>query len=232
MIHPDIRVIGFDADDTLWENETYFRRAEERFYAIMAEFGSEERLSQELYRVEVRNMPLYGFGIKAFMLSMVETTIKVSRGTAALETIEQIVQIGKSMLEAPVEMLPGVEEVLQRLSQRYRLVVATKGDLLDQERKLRKSGLAHYFHHVEIMSDKTVAEYGALLKHLDIAPHEFLMVGNSLKSDVLPVLEMGGYAVHVPFHTTWQHEMVDAPAASPRFAVVDNLIEIISHLVD
>jgi putative hydrolase of the HAD superfamily len=174
---------------------------------------------------------MYGYGIKGFMLSMVETALKVSDGKIGVEVIEKILQYGKEMLEKPVELLDGVKMVLDHLKANYRLVVATKGDLLDQERKLQKSGLESYFHHIEIMSEKRESDYSKLIKHLDIAPNAFLMVGNSVKSDILPVLNIGGHAIHVPFHTTWILEKVDIKITNPHFKQVEHISQILSYLI-
>src|SRR5687768_2605625 len=205
----NIKVIAFDADDTLWVNEPYFYETEEKFSALLEDYLPKHSVSQELFKTEMQNLPLYGYGIKAFMLSMVETALRISNKTMSVEIIEQAIQFGKELLEKPIELLEGVEEVLKSLKGKYRLVVATKGDLLDQERKLKKSGIEHYFHHIEIMSDKQEADYKKLIKHLDIKPEEFLMIGNSIKSDILPVLAIGGHGFHIPYHTTWAHERVD-----------------------
>ncbi|TBN00460.1 HAD family hydrolase [Hyunsoonleella flava] len=203
-----IKVIGFDADDTLWVNETYFRKAEEEFAKLLSEFETPNKIDQELFKMEIGNLPLYGYGVKAFTLSMVECALELSNYTISNEKIQKILNIGKNMLNEPVELLDGVEEVLEKLSKKYRLILATKGDLLDQERKLEKSGLTSYFHHIEVLSDKKEANYSKLLNHLDINPSEFLMIGNSLKSDILPLVNIEAKAIHVPFHTTWAHEMV------------------------
>ena len=206
--YQDIKVIGFDADDTLWVNETYFREAEEEFCNLMAEYETPNKTDQELFKMEMKNLPLYGYGVKAFALSMVEMALEISNHNVSQKTIHDILNIGKNMLEKPVEFLDGVEEVLKHLSKKYRLILATKGDLLDQERKLEKSGLTDYFHHIEVMSDKQDVNYSKLLNHLDIKPSEFLMIGNSLKSDILPLVHLKAHAIHVPFHTTWAHEQV------------------------
>ena len=206
--YQDIKVIGFDADDTLWVNETYFREAEEEFCNLMAEYETPNKTDQELFKMEMKNLPLYGYGVKAFALSMVEMALEISNHNVSQKTIHNILNIGKNMLEKPVELLDGVEEVLKHLSKKYRLILATKGDLLDQERKLEKSGLTEYFHHIEVMSDKQDVNYSKLLNHLDIKPSEFLMIGNSLKSDILPLVHLKAHAIHVPFHTTWAHEQV------------------------
>ncbi len=208
MNYENIKVIGFDADDTLWVNETYFREAEKEFALLMQSYETMNKIDQELYKIEIVNIPVYGFGVKGFILSMIEAALKLSNYKAPNSLIESILDIGKSMLDKPVDLLDGVEETLDKLSKKYRLIVATKGDLLDQEKKLQKSGLLKYFHHIEVLSDKKEANYAKLLEHLDISPGEFLMVGNSLKSDVLPLINIGAKAAHVPFHTTWQHEQV------------------------
>ncbi|MDA0176502.1 MULTISPECIES: HAD family hydrolase [Mesoflavibacter] len=203
-----IKVIGFDADDTLWVNETYFRDAEEEFAKLLSQFETPNKIDQELFKMEMKNLPTYGYGVKGFVLSMVEMAIELSNGTVSNSVITKILNIGKGMINKDVALLDGVEDVLQKLSNKYRLIVATKGDLLDQERKLEKSGLLDYFHHIEVLSDKKEANYSKLLNHLDIKPTEFLMIGNSLKSDILPLLNIKSKAIHVPFHTTWAHEEV------------------------
>ncbi|WP_298895461.1 HAD family hydrolase [uncultured Psychroserpens sp.] len=204
-----IKVIGFDADDTLWVNETYFRDAELEFAKLMAPYETANKIDQELFKKEMDNLSLYGYGVKGFVLSMVESAIELSNGSVSNDTIEKILAIGKDMLNKPVELLDGVEETLKTLSLDYRLILVTKGDLLDQERKLEKSNLSSYFHHIEVLSDKKEMNYSKLLNHLDINPSEFLMVGNSLKSDILPLVNLKAKAVHVPFHTTWLHEQVN-----------------------
>ena len=227
----NIKVIAFDADDTLWVNEPYFQETEQKFCALLENYLPQHTVSKELFQTEIQNLPLYGYGIKGFMLSMIETALKVSNGTIGVEAIEKIIGYGKDLLARPIELLEGVEEVLTALKDRYRLVVATKGDLLDQERKLRNSGLEHYFHHIEIMSEKTEPDYRKLLKHLDIPAEAFLMVGNSLKSDVLPVLNIGGYGYHVPFHPTWAHEVVAHHIEHPNFRHVAHIREILPFLL-
>ncbi|MDB4402242.1 HAD family hydrolase [Algibacter sp.] len=206
--YQNIKVIGFDADDTLWVNETYFREAEKKFTNLLSQYETPNKIDQELFRMEMDNLPLYGYGVKAFTLSMVESALELSNYNISTKTIEAILNIGKDMLNKPVELLEGVEEVLKVLSKKYRLILATKGDLLDQEQKLEKSGLTDYFHHIEVLSDKKEANYSKLLNHLDINPSEFLMIGNSLKSDILPLVNIKAHAIHVPFHTTWAHEEV------------------------
>lgn len=204
----DIKVIAFDADDTLWVNEPYFREAEQKVAKLLSVYETENKINQELYKLEIENLPHYGYGVKGFVLSMIELALQLSNHQVHPSVIEEILTIGKEMLNKPIELLVGVSETLRYLSRDFRLIVATKGDLLDQERKLQKSGLLKYFHHVEVMSDKKESDYLKILKHLEISPSEFLMVGNSLKSDVLPVIKIGAKAVHIPFHTTWEHEKV------------------------
>lgn len=223
-----IKVVAFDADDTLWVNEPYFRRAEEAFYELLNEYLQQHALERELMKTEISNLHLYGYGIKGFILSMIETAITVTNRTASIEVIEKILALGRQMLDEPVVLLDGVVEVLNALKGKYRLVVATKGDLLDQERKLRKSELGHYFHHIEIMSEKDEANYTKLIRHLDIQPGELLMVGNSLKSDIMPVLNMGGWAVHVPYHITWAHELIEDKVENERFQSVADIREILT----
>ena len=179
----NITVVGFDADDTLWVNETYFRNAEEKFASLLDSYETKNQIDQELFKTEIKNLELYGYGIKGFMLSMIESALDLSNNRISQATITEILNLGKEMLSHPVELLGGVEQVLEALKDKYRLIVLTKGDLLDQERKLEKSGLSKYFHHVEVLSDKKEANYKNLLEHLEIPVEEFLMIGNSLKSD-------------------------------------------------
>ena len=226
----NLKVIAFDADDTLWVNEPYFRQTEERFYNLLGEYSSQHTLETELLKTEIENLALYGYGIKGFMLSMIETALRVTSNAISIDVVEKIIALGKQMLDNPIELLDGVEDVLLALKDKYRLVVATKGDLLDQERKLRKSGISHYFHHIEIMSEKDEANYLKLIKHLDMQPDELLMVGNSLKSDILPVLNVGGYGVHVPYHITWAHEHIEHSIDNEKFKSVEGIRDILGFL--
>ena len=225
-----IRTIAFDADDTLWVNEPFFREAEDTFCGLLEDYLPHHSVHRELFATEIANLPLYGYGIKAFTLSMIETIVRLTDGRAPASLIERALKIGKEMLEKPVELLDGVEETLARLAPDYRLVLATKGDLLDQERKLEKSGLARHFHHIEVMSDKQPENYRRLIGHLDCRPEEFMMVGNSMKSDIIPVLDLGGYAVHVPFHVTWEHERATYEADNPRFLEAESIAEVLKLL--
>jgi len=229
--YSEIKVIGFDADDTLWVNETYYREAELEFSRLLAKYETANKIDQELFKIEMQNLELYGYGIKSFVLSMIESAMDISNHSVSLKAIEGIIKIGKDMLNKPVELLDGVEEVLKELSKKYRLILSTKGDLLDQERKLHKSGLTDYFHHIEVLSDKKEANYTKLLSHLDINPSEFLMVGNSLKSDILPLVEINAHAIHVPFHTTWVHEQVSEKDTNGKvYKTVSSLREILEFL--
>lgn len=224
----NIKVIGFDADDTLWVNETYFREAEEEVGYLLSNYETPNKIDQELFKMEMKNLPVYGYGVKGFVLSMIEMALEISNNTVSNEVIDKILSIGKSMINRPIELLDGVEDVLKNLSKDYKLILATKGDLLDQERKLEKSGLLDYFHHIEVLSEKQESNYSKLLNHLDIKPSEFLMVGNSLKSDILPLVNIGAQAIHVPFHTTWQHEKVSKKDTNgAQFKTVDSLTEIL-----
>lgn len=225
-----IKVIGFDADDTLWVNETYFREAEESFAELLEPYETKNKIDQELFKTEIRNLELYGYGIKGFMLSMIECALELSNNEIPQATVLKLLDIGKNMISRPVDVLEGVEEVLEKLNGKYRLIVLTKGDLLDQERKLERSKLSNYFHHVEVLSDKKEKNYKDLLEHLEIPTHEFLMIGNSLKSDVLPLTKIGASAVHVPFHTTWKHEEVSAPINKSGYMTVQKLTDVLDYL--
>lgn len=229
--YKNVKVIGFDADDTLWVNETYFREAEQEIQQLLSEYETPNKIDQELFKMEMKNLPLYGYGVKAFILSMVEVALELSNYNCSNKTIGAILNIGKNMLEKPVQLLDGVEEVLSVLSKKYRLILATKGDLLDQERKLKKSGLIKYFHHIEVLSDKQEANYSNLLNHLGIKPREFLMIGNSLKSDILPLVNIKAQAIHVPFHTTWAHEEVSKKETNGKtYKTISSLKEVINLL--
>ncbi len=222
----NLRYLAFDADDTLWENENHFQDAEKQFQQLLSGYGTAEQVSGELFQVEMKNLPAYGYGTKGFVLSMIETAIRVSGGTVPAGTIGGILSLGQDILKKPVILLPHVREVLEHLSGCYRLILATKGDLLEQERKLRKSGLSEYFSHIEIMSEKNADGYRRILDHLEISPSEFLMVGNSLKSDILPVIQLGAAAVHIPYHLIWQHEIHENPPAHEHLFKLDSIREL------
>ena len=211
MKEQPIKVIAFDADDTLWSNEPFFQEIEKQYTNLLQPYGTSEDISAALFQTEMNNLKHLGYGAKAFTISMVETALLISGQKISGTDIQHIIDLGKSLLKMPIELLPGVQETLKTLKERgqYKLVVATKGDLLDQENKLERSGLSHYFDHIEVMSDKTEKEYIRMLNILQISPSELAMVGNSLKSDIQPVLSLGGYGVHIPFEVMWKHEVVD-----------------------
>lgn len=230
MNYKGITTLGFDADDTLWINETYFRETEHKFARLLSAYETENKIDQELFKTEIQNLEFYGYGIKGFMLSMIESAIDLSNGTIDIASVSEIIKMGKEMIDKPVELLEGVEEVLKSLNGDYRVLLLTKGDLLDQERKLKRSGLSDYFHHIEVLSDKKEANYRNLLEHLEIDPSEFLMIGNSLKSDVLPLIKIGARAVHIPFHTTWAHETVSAEEENDSYATLSSIKQLLKHL--
>jgi len=226
-----LKVIAFDADDTLFINEPYFQETEQKFCALMSDYLSQQGLSQELFRVEIQNLDLYGYGIKGYILSMIEAAMKISDNTISMEIIEKIIVSGKELLQKPIVLLDGVEETLAQLHGKYKLIVATKGDLKDQQRKLHDSGLGHYFHHIEVMADKQELNYEKLVSRLEIDASEFFMIGNSLKSDVLHVLAIGGHAVHIPFHTTWEHEKINHKVEHPNFKTFEKITDVLPLLL-
>jgi putative hydrolase of the HAD superfamily len=225
------RVIAFDADDTLWHNESIFEAVQERYRALLARYHDAETVNRTLFATEMRNLELYGYGVKGFTLSSIETAIELTRGAISAEEIRTILQLGREMLAHLVELLDGVADVLTALSATHQLILITKGDITHQERKLAKSGLAAHFRAIEILAEKDEAAYAAILRRHGIAPADFLMVGNSLKSDILPVLALGGSAVHIPYHVTWQHEHVEQlPDAPGRFVQLASLRELPAFL--
>jgi putative hydrolase of the HAD superfamily len=222
-----IRVIGLDADDTLWHNETIFERVHERYRASLSMYHDSATVDQTLLATELRNLDLYGYGVKGFMLSAIETAIELTSGKISAEEIRALINLGREMLNHPVELLDGVAETIASLASSYVLLVITKGDLLDQERKLTKSGLAAHFKGVEIVSEKNAATYASILRRHDVRPTEFLMVGNSLKSDILPVLEIGAAALHIPYQLLWKLDRTDEiPSAPERFFQLATLKEL------
>jgi len=228
----NIKVVGFDADDTLWKNEDYYRDTERRYAELMSDFGEAQYIMDELFKTEMKNLENFGYGIKPFVISMIENALRVSEKKVSADIIEKILQMGREMIEKPVDLLPGVKEVVAQLHGKYKLIVATKGDLLDQERKLKKSSLSAYFHHIEVMSDKTVETYKELLDHLETDPGEFLMIGNSLRSDILPPFELGCYTIYIPYAHTWQHEMnVREIPEGERFRKVEKLNSVLEILL-
>jgi putative hydrolase of the HAD superfamily len=207
--------IGFDADDTLWHNERFFRLSQERFAELLSDHAEGDHLAERLEAAERRNLGRYGFGIKGFVLSMIETAIEVTDHKVPATTIAELIAMGQEMLAHPIELLPGAQEVVEALAGKAEVVLITKGDLLDQERKLAQSGLGDFFDAVEIVSDKTAATYARVFaRH---GRRRAMMVGNSLRSDVIPALEAGGWGVHVPHDLTWSYERAEAPVSHPRF---------------
>lgn len=217
-----IRTIAFDADDTLWHNESCYRDAEAWFRGLLAPYHDGDWVQERLLATETRNLAHFGYGIKSFVLSMIETAVELTEGRISGGEVQRIVDLGREMLTHPVEPLPHVQETLAALQGRYHLLVITKGDLLDQESKLARSGLGRYFSGMEVVSEKDEAAYQAVFARRGIPPSEFLMVGNSLKSDILPVVALGAQAVHVPAATTWSHEHVEDADAS-TFATLEHL---------
>jgi putative hydrolase of the HAD superfamily len=207
--------IGFDADDTLWHNEVIFEHAHEHYRALLARYHDAATVDRTLFAIEMRNLDLYGYGIKGYTLSAIETAIEITGGRISAEEIRQLIKLGQEMLAHPITLLEDVTETLAALAPYHRLLLITKGDLRDQERKLARSGLTGQFQHIEIVSEKDTAAYRRLFQRHAIVPERFLMVGNSLKSDILPVLELGGAGAHIPYHLTWAAERVDAPADRP-----------------
>jgi len=221
-----IITIGFDADDTLWKNEHVFKLTEARFTSMLAGHGETVHISSRLLAAERRNLSFYGFGIKGFMLSMIETAIEVTDGHVPASIIADILAAGREMLRHPVETLPGARETLQALAGCYRLVLITKGDLFDQERKLAQSGLGELFDAVEIVSDKTVSTYQRIFARHGKGAERAMMVGNSLKSDVIPAIEAGSFGVHVPHDLIWDLEHAEAPVEAERFRRIAHLGEL------
>lgn len=211
--------IGFDADDTLWHNESLYSSTQARFRELLAPYHDAAWIDRTLYATEMRNLAQFGYGIKGFTLSMIETAVELTGGRISGGEIQAILDLGKEMLTAPVELLPDVASVVTELAESYLLVLITKGDLFDQETKLARSGLGDHFRHVEIVSEKNAAAYAGVLDKYAISPMQFAMVGNSLRSDILPVLAVGARAVHIPYAITWQHEDAAAPEADGFYAL-------------
>ncbi|HEY8572224.1 HAD family hydrolase [Phenylobacterium sp.] len=221
-----ITTVGLDADDTLWHNETIFRLTQDRFRGLMAEVAPPEQLDAKLAEIEKRNLRLYGYGVKGFTLSMLETAMELTGNEPPGRLIAEILAAGRQMLTEPVEPLPGVEKALAELSRDYRLVLITKGDLLHQEQKLAASGLGDLFAAVEIVSEKDASTYERVFARHGTGAAEAVMCGNSMRSDILPALEAGCFAAHVPYPLTWAHEMADAPEGHPRFAELHSIGEL------
>jgi putative hydrolase of the HAD superfamily len=217
-------VVAFDADDTLWHNERIYTRVQVQFEELLGDGRGLEEIKESLYRAELRNLPDFGYGVKGFALSMIETAIELSDGRISAHDIQRIIDMARGMLNAEVALLDNVADTIAGLSGTYPLMLVTKGDLQDQERKVGRSGLASFFRHIEIVSDKHRESYTALLRRHGIAPERFLMVGNSLRSDILPVLAIGAHAVYVPYELVWAHEAVDVPSAdTPGFYQLERI---------
>lgn len=221
-----VTTIGFDADDTLWQNETFFRMTEQRFTELLSEHGAHDVISARLLEAERRNLRFYGFGVKGFTLSMIETAVEVTNGQVSASVIAEILGFGRQMLQNPVETLPHARETLDALAGRYRILLITKGDLFDQERKLAQSGLGDYFSAIEIVSDKTAQTYERIFSRHGDGPQRAVMVGNSLKSDVVPAIRAGSWGVHVPHELTWVLEHEEPPESDPRFRRIPDLGEL------
>lgn len=222
-----LTLIAFDADDTLWHNERFFADHFRDYAAILSEYHDHTTVERRLYETEMRNLPLYGYGVKSMTLSSLETAIDLTDGAISATELKRILQLGEDLLRHPLELLDGVAEVLPELAKSYRLVLITKGDLHDQERKIRASGLADLFERTEIVSQKTPETYAGIFAALGVASSEVLMVGNSLKSDILPVLELGGAGVHIPHEFTWEHERATRPEGfGERFGELKSIREL------
>jgi putative hydrolase of the HAD superfamily len=221
-----LTTIGFDADDTLWQNEQFYRLTEQHFTDLLSDYAEGERISERLLESEKRNLSQYGFGIKGFTLSMIETAIEITQGEVPATVIAQILDIGRDLLAHPVETMPHVRETLEALAGNYLLVLITKGDLFDQERKLAQSGLGDFFDAVEIVSDKTAVTYRRIFAKVGGGPERAMMVGNSLKSDIVPAIAAGSYGVFVPHALTWALEHVEEPKDAPRFRKIEHLGEL------
>lgn len=225
-----IEFIVFDADDTLWENELYFQELEHKFCHLLRQYLPAASVSEELFKTEMKNLHIYGYGLKGMLLGMIETICEVTGGEGDLGLVKEILRSGQELLQKPVTLLDGVREVTSALHKNYKLVLATKGDLFDQKRKISSSGLQNYFCHIEIMSDKKKADYQKLLDNLGCAAENLLMIGNSIKSDIIPVLELGGYAAHIPHHITWAHEQYEGEVTHPNFIRLNHIKEIEDYL--
>jgi putative hydrolase of the HAD superfamily len=224
---PGFDIIAFDADDTLWHNERMYAAAEKAYVELMSKYYDKATISERLYETEMRNMRNLGYGVKAFTLSMIETAIQLSEGQVSAPEIQTILNYCKEILGSPVDLFPHVSETIPLLAKKYPLMLITKGDLLDQESKLARSGLAPCFRYVEIISQKDTASYKRIFERYSIIPDRFLMVGNSLKSDILPVLELGAHAVHIPFEIIWQHEVAEAPSSEhPKYYTLAHMGEL------
>ena len=227
-----IKVIAFDADDTLWDNQPQFNEVITEFTKLLRPYCSEKIAAEAIHKVQVKNLPIYGFGAKSLTLSMTQVACKLSNNQIGAASIEKILQLGKKLLSSPVILLDSAEKVVKQLKEKYLLILITKGDLVEQKRKLQDSGLLKYFHHIEILSDKKVEDYQNLFDRLNLKPEEFIMVGNSLKSDIIPVLELNAQAVYIPYHSTWKHEHVENyEPGNKNFTEIEKLSDLIEILM-
>jgi putative hydrolase of the HAD superfamily len=219
----NLTIVGFDADDTLWHNERFFHLTQARFAELLADFVEGDHLADRLLEAERRNIGHYGFGVKGFVLSMIETAIEVTDGRVPTSVISELMEAGREMLRYPIELLPHAEDAVRAVSETHKTVLITKGDLLDQDRKLAQSGLGDFFDGVEIVSDKSLSTYQTIFKRFGTPMENAMMVGNSMRSDVVPVVEGGGWGVFVPHGLEWDLEKADPPKDAPRFARLDDL---------
>ena len=219
---PPIRLVGFDGDDTLWRSQDYFDAAQLEFERMLGRYVDLVDCQERLYAVEHRNLALFGYGVKGMVLSMIEAAVEITDARINARDLHWIVELGKGLLQHPVELLPGIPDAVARIAADYEIVLITKGDLFHQEAKVRQSGLADLFRRIEVVSEKDTATYARVLAEFDLPPSQFAMIGNSLRSDIAPVLALGGWGVHMPYHTTWVHETAStlAPADAPRMCSV------------
>ncbi len=225
-------IIAFDADDTLWHNEPLYRGAQHQVLGILAHYHDRDWIERRMYETEIRNLEHYGYGIKGFTLSMIETAIELTEGRISGGEIGRIIELTREMFRAPVELLDGVEETIERLAASHRLMLITKGDLFEQQAKIARSGLADHFSKIEIVPVKIIETYQSITTRHDIDPQRFLMIGNSIRSDILPVIEMGGRAVHIPYETTWEHEIVSEEELAGREFMILTRISELPALID
>lgn len=211
-----IKIIAFDADDTLWANEPNYRAAEDAFEALLLRHIDQQRIADQLYETEKRNLMTFGYGAKGFIVSMIETALELTDFELSGREVQEIIDLGRKLLAKPIELLADVEHVLDSLDEDYELMLLTKGDLFEQETKYARSGLEKYFKYVEIVSEKNPATYQNLLDRYALQAHEIVMIGNSLRSDILPMLEIGVAAIHIPYHTTWVHEQVNTSEVTDK----------------
>lgn len=222
--HGGIGLVGFDADDTLWRSQDYFDEAQLEFERLVARYVDldDAQARQHLYDVEKRNIAVFGYGVKGMVLSMIESAVAITGERISASDVHRIVQLGKALLQHPVELLPGIRDAVEEVAAEHDVVLITKGDLFHQEAKVRQCGFAHLFRRIEIVSEKDSATYTRLLEEFGLPAQRFVMVGNSLRSDIAPVLALGGWGVHVPYHTTWAHEAeAEVGADAPRFRLVE-----------